>query len=89
MAIEMGYKVVSIDEVWYYEESEVGLFATYINKFLKMKTEASGWPTGIETEEQKDAFVKDFEVREGVMLNSSAMIKNTGLRALSKLCLNR
>ena len=88
-AIEIGYKVVTIDEVWHYEESEVGLFAPYINKFFKMKTEAFGWPTGVETEGQKNAFLKDFEVREGVMLNLSAMIKNSGLRASSKLCLNR
>ena len=54
MAIEMGYKVLSIDKIWHAEGSEVVLFASCISRFLKIKTKAPGWPSGTETEEQKN-----------------------------------
>ena len=85
----MGYEMVRMEEVWHFDQSRVGLFAEYINKFLKLKTEASGWPTDVRTQEQKEAFVTEFEVREGVVLEPEKISVNPGLRALAKLCLNR
>ena len=43
-AIDHGYEVVKIQEVWHWDRQRVGLFAEYINTFLKIKMEASGWP---------------------------------------------
>ena len=77
-----------IDEVWHFENRVTGLFREYINTFLKIKTEASGWPANCVTEEQRAQFIKEFYEREGVKLDPAKMILNPGLRALAKLKLN-
>jgi hypothetical protein len=49
-ALEKGYVVQRIYEVWHFDETEQydpktktgGLFTDYVNTFLKMKQEASG-----------------------------------------------
>lgn len=50
-ACSMGYEIVKIHEIWSYETTqydpqtgEGGFCTGYINHFLKIKTEASGWP---------------------------------------------
>ena len=86
-ALDIGYQMVQMAEVWHFEQSQVGLFAEY--KFSKLKTEASGWPTDVITEEQKQAFIADFKAREDVKLEYEKMALNPGMRALAKLCLNR
>ena len=79
---------MEIEEVWHYENRKSGLFAEYINTFLKLKTEASGWPDDVITDMQKDAFIRDFYQHEGILLEKEKIIKNPGLRRLAKLCLN-
>lgn len=85
-------------EVWHFEEYEQydpltnpngGLFAAYINEFLRIKQEADGWPPGVDSEEQKQAFLDEWKRREGLELRPEKMVKNSGLRALAKLMLNR
>ena len=48
---EFGYQVKKIYEVWHFPEDQLreGLFAEYVNKWLKSKQEATGW----QTEDQK------------------------------------
>lgn len=85
-------------QVWHYEEYEQydrvsnptgGLFAAYINEFLRIKQEADGWPAGADTDEKKHAFLVEWIRREGIELRPEKVQKNSGLRALAKLCLNR
>lgn len=85
-------------QVWHYEQCEQydkegnpdgGLFAAYINDFLRIKQEADGWPVDADTEEKKQAFLDEWKRREGIELRPEKMLKNSGLRALAKLCLNR
>ncbi len=59
-ALEKGYKVVRLVEVWHYEkwaqydgkDDEAGLFTRYINCFLKQKTQATG--LGLQLQETVD-----------------------------------
>ena len=88
-ALDVGYRMVKMEEVWQYDQSKVGLFAEYINKFLKLKTEASGWPADVVTKEQKETFIADFKAREDVELEPEKITVNPEMRALAKLCLNR
>ncbi len=81
-------QVKEIQEVWHYERRKSGLFAEYMNTFLKIKTESSGRPEGVETDEQLQQFIEDFEHHEGVKLDPTKIQKNPGLRLLAKLCLN-
>ena len=88
-ALKKGYRILKIHEVWHFPEHQrkTGLFAPYVNTWLKYKTEASGWPSSdCETQEMKDQYVKDFAEREGIRLEN--MRKNPGRKQLSKLTLN-
>ena len=88
-AIDHGYQVKRIHEVWHYPLKQGRLFAEYIDTFLKIKQQASGWPEGVESDEQKDVYIDEFFQKEGILLDKENVVFNAGLRALAKLCLNR
>lgn len=57
-----------------HEGNPDGLFAAYVDKWLRLKAEASGWPSGCESAEQRAAYLSEWERREGIRLDA-AMIK--------------
>jgi hypothetical protein len=67
---------------------EGGLFVQYTNTFLKLKAEASGYPTWVRTADDEDRFVQSFNDSEGILLNKDAIRPNAAKSALAKLCLN-
>ena len=95
-AVNMGYKIVKIYESWCYETMSVydvgrgegGLFSEYINTFLKIKQEKSGWPDWVHSAEEKLSYIESYYTREGIRLNADKIEVNPGLRAVSKLMLN-
>ena len=95
-AIRLGYRVLKIYEVYHWKDTtqydaetkEGGLFASYINMFLKYKQEASGPPDWIKTTEDAKEYIDRYFEREGVSLDGEKIEKNPGMRALAKLCLN-
>ncbi|XP_054266921.1 uncharacterized protein LOC128989088 [Macrosteles quadrilineatus] len=90
-AVEKGYVVLDMYELWEYKVATYengGLFTDFINKFLKMKQEASGFPGWCETEEDKNKYIEDYFQKEGVQLEKDKIVKNGGLRSLAKLMLN-
>lgn len=86
MAVRTGYTFFRIHEVWHWPESQrkTGLFAPYINKFLKAKQESSGWPSDCVTDEQKEACIAEYETHEGVILDKEKIIVNPGRKAVAK-----
>ena len=87
-AVELGYQVLYIYEVWYFEETCQGLFEDYVNTWLKVKQGASGWPKDVNTEEAKMKYIHDYYEKEGIQLEYDQIKKNPGLRTLAKLMLN-
>ena len=87
-AVEKGYRILKIHEVWHFpvEQQKQGLFAPYVNTWLKHKTEASGWPANCVTNEQKAEYVRQYDEYEGVKLEKIA--KNPWRKQLAKLMLN-
>lgn len=92
-----GYTIIKIFEIWEYEiiqynknaePKTAGLFDTYIDFFLKMKTEASGFPIWCKNELDKDNYVAQYLEREGILLEKENIVKNPGFRSLAKLMLN-
>ena len=65
-----------------------GLFTNYINCFLKIKQQASGFPDSILSEEDKTKYIQDYFNSEGIHLEREKISRNPGLRNLAKLCLN-
>ena len=51
-----------------------GLFADYINTFLKIKQEASGWPSWCTDENRKNDYIRSYMEKEKIQLDPE---KNT------------
>lgn len=96
MAMSKGYNILNIYEVYHFAESSKydvesckgGLFTQYVNMFLKIKQEASGFPAECVTEDAKWKYIRDYKENEGIDLNYDKIETNPGLRCLAKLCLN-
>ena len=64
LAVRKGYRLIKVFEVYEYEVTQYdpttgqgGLFVEYINNFLKLKTEASGYPSWVRTPEDDDSYI--------------------------------
>ena len=96
VAINSGYTILFIHEVLHWEKTEQfdpktgqgGLFTNYINTFLKLKQEASGYPKGVETAKQKKKVHPRILSTRRYCFGWKKITKNPGLRFLAKLCLN-
>ena len=87
-AIKKGYKVLKIHEVWHFPVHTDELFKEYVNTFLKIKQEASGYPKECVTDEQKQRYIDEYYEHEGIRLDPEKIVYNPGLRSLAKLMLN-
>ena len=98
-ALSKGYTLGKFFEVWHFREITQydpetkigGLFSGYINTFLKVKQEASGWPSDClfageekglpipkEIQTKRELYVKEYLEKEGVELDSSNIKHNPG-----------
>lgn len=86
-AVELGYKIIKIHGVWHFREEDrrVGLFSDYVNTWLKIKQECAGWQGECVTPEQKAAYIRAYEEREGIKLEN--VQKKPGRKTVSKLML--
>ena len=72
LSINHGYRIVDIYEVLHWERSEMidmkskkgGIFNNYINMFLTIKAEASGYPNDVKSEEDKRKYIQEFEEKK-------------------------
>lgn len=89
-AISIGYRVLQIYEVWHYDRwshgVDGGLFAGYINAWLKKKQEATGWPAWTNDDAAKQKYKAQYKSHEGVDLDNVS--KNPSMRFMAKLFLN-
>jgi len=85
-ALHQGYTMDRVHEVHLYE-STTELFSKYVYTFLKVKTESSPPPDSLA---DADVLVAEYRRRHGIELDRDKLMEpeNSGLRALSKLCLN-
>ena len=60
----------------------------YVNTFLKLKAEASGYPGWVHSPENEDRYVESFMQSEGIRLVKEAIRYNAAKTGLAKLCLN-
>ena len=87
-AIEMGYKVITLHEVWHFTNKTSGLFSDYVNTWLKIKQESSGYPREATTPESKQEFISNYKEHENIDLTPDKIEKNPGRKATAKLMLN-
>lgn len=87
-AVEHGYIIVAIHEVYNFVERRTDIFSGYINLFLKRKQESSGFPCSNMTAEDKLNYIRDYELAEGISLDLDAIGHNIGMRTSMKSLLN-
>lgn len=94
-ALTAGYKLLETIEVWTYDfttyDPETGrncLFTGFVNTFMRIKIEASGYPRGCDTDEQRDAYIKHCADVEGIFLDKGNTKFNEGVRQCSKGMIN-
>ena len=88
-AIEYGYRMC---EIYHFSRQEI-FFSEYVNCFLKIKQEASGFPPecydeGVLNDEKIDKYIKDYYDNEGIQLYKENIKYNPGLRTIAKNILN-
>ena len=82
-ALALGYIVPEVFEVHHYDKlarqggigDELPLFAGYINAFIKMKLEASGWPEQCKTDKEKRQFLEECRLQDGIDLDLEELDK--------------
>jgi hypothetical protein len=67
LAVQMGYRILEIHELYEYnvtrndpETREGVLFAGYIDTFVKLKAEASGYPAWVRTSADEERYMESF-----------------------------
>ena len=85
-AIDLGYKVLDVYHVWHWNTWSSDVYRKYIDKYLKLKQEASGYPDHVHTDEDKKRFKQGYFAAEGIWLEN--VEKNPGKRAFAKTMLN-
>ena len=80
--------MVKLIEVWHFQDRSADLFKGYVDTFLKIKQEVSGWPSWRRAEEDKSQYLREYQEKEGIKLGHEKIKKNPGLRSLAKLMLN-
>ena len=77
LAVSKGYKILKFYEVYHFNDTSEydrkkgngGLFAGYVNLFLKLKQEASGFPNECQTEEEKLDYIIKYAEKENIQLD--------------------
>ena len=65
-----------------------GRFAEYVNMFLKLKQESSGYPSWVQSEEDKKRYIEEYSRADGIALDKASISKTAGQRTLAKLNYN-
>ena len=94
-SVKLGYTIIQLFECWHYDTTTIydkstcstGLFSQYMDVFINLKVEASGYIDNIYMQERENYFIKEIFEREGVHLNKNNIKHNPGSRAVAKLCL--
>ena len=87
-ALDCGYLLLYVYEIWHFETVSDQFFKRYVNNFLKIKQEASGYPGWCQSDSEKEKFIRDYEEAEGFRLDPSNIKKNPGRRNFAKIMLN-
>jgi len=84
-AVEIGCSLMDVLEFWEYSvtcfkkgANSGSLLAKYVDMFLKLKQESSGYPSWVQSEEDKDRYIEDYRRTEGIPLDTASISKNSG-----------
>ena len=87
-AVQKGYRILRIHEVWHFEKRCTGLFKDYVDQWLKIKQESAGYPAWADTPDKQAQYRTNYEEHQGIALDPDRLVKNPGRKATAKLMLN-
>ena len=70
-ALDCGYRLLNVYEIWHFDTVSDQFFKGYVDNFLKIKQEASGYPSWCQPDSEKEKFIRDYEEAEGIRLDPS------------------
>jgi hypothetical protein len=82
-ALRQRYRVTRCYRIWSYKQTAV-LFREYVKTFMKMKIEASGFPSNIKTDEEKLQWEEEYKKRLDIDIMLDSVALNPGFRHMSK-----
>jgi len=95
LAVQKVYRILEIREMYEYnvtrydpDTREGGMFAGYIDTFLKLKTEANGYPAWVRSQADEERYIESFWKSEVFRLDREEIKPKGAKRVLAKLCLN-
>jgi len=95
LALKKGYRATWIYSVYHWDKWTDKLLRPYVQDMMKLKIEASGWPsavldpTNINNEEKlKREFIIRNQQKYGIKLHKDKIIRNEGMRYMAKSCNN-
>ena len=77
-AIKKRYVIMYVYEVWNFKQGSKELFPPYIETFMKLKQQASSWPSERDTEEKRRTYLDDYKAHKGIELDPAKVEKNPG-----------
>ena len=84
LAISEGYKVITVHQIYHFEESSSNLFQGFVKEMLRGKIEASGYPSTVTTEAEKVKFQQDIVYVDDIKLDPKNIKYNPSSRCLHK-----
>ncbi|XP_019627734.1 PREDICTED: uncharacterized protein LOC109472406, partial [Branchiostoma belcheri] len=80
MAVEQGYNILQMYEVHHFQNTSTTLFRGYIDTFLKLKQESSGWPLWVvnaaDRSSAEEQYLREYEQNEGIKLDRANIAVN-------------
>ena len=75
-------------EIWHYSAWSKAVYKPYVECWLKVKQEASGYSAWADTDEKKARYVQQYKEHEGIELDPAKIEYNAVLRNMAKFFLN-
>jgi hypothetical protein len=86
LALEKGYVVTHVYGAYHWEKWSTSLFRPYVQQFLKLKIESSGWPEAMKNDPaMQKRYVEQWRELFGVIIDPTSVKKNPGMKHLSKM----
>ena len=88
LALEKGYQILRIWEVWHCADRSTTLFTQFIDNFYKLKVSNSSWPKTCLSEDQKTEYLDELLDKQGIVVSAEDISDDPTQRLLAKLMLN-